>query len=126
MYLLITLSAIIFGLAHLFYGGGWSYGKITQAVIGGWIIGWLYYRYGLHSAILMHWSTNYFIFSYGYFGNMVWGFSENITSDNPLLGAIDFLLTIVGIITIAIFLQKKIREYIDVKEQNSFKDSNIM
>ena len=126
MYLLITLSAIIFGLAHLFYGGGWSYGKITQAMIGGWIIGWLYYRYGLHSAILMHWSTNYFIYSYGYFGNTVWGFSENITSDNPLLGGIDLLLTIAGIITIGIFLQKKIKEYINVKEQNSFKDSNIM
>lgn len=126
VYLLISVSAILFGLAHLFYGGGWSYGKITQAMIGGWIIGWLYYRYGLHTAILMHWSTNYFIFAYGYFGNTVWGFPADSTTDNPLLGGIDFLLTIAGIIAIGLFLQKKIREYIAVKEQNSFKGSNIM
>jgi len=126
VYLLITVSAALFGLAHVFYGGGWSYGKITQSMIGGWIIGWLYYRYGLHAAILMHWSTNYFIFTYGYFGNTVWGFSENSTTNNPLLGGIDFLLTVAGLITIGLFLQKKIREYIAPKEQNSFKDSNII
>jgi membrane protease YdiL (CAAX protease family) len=125
VYVLITISAILFGLAHLFYGGGWSYGKITQAMIGGWIIGWLYYRYGLHAAILMHWSTNYFIFAYGYFGNAVWGFPANSTTNNPLLGGIDLLLTAAGIITIGLFLQKKIREYIIIKE-NSFRDSNIM
>lgn len=126
VYLLITVSALLFGLAHLFSGGGWSYGKVTQAMIGGWIIGWLYYRYGLHTAILMHWSTNYFIFSYGYFGKTVWGFPENSADGNPLLGSIDFLLTLAGIIAIAIFLQKKVRKYIIVKEQNSFKDNNIM
>ncbi|MFQ5940410.1 MAG: CPBP family intramembrane glutamic endopeptidase [Nitrososphaerales archaeon] len=126
VYVLITVSAVLFGLAHLFYGGGWSYGKISQAMIGGWIIGWLYYRYGLHAAILMHWSTNYFVFAYGYLGNTVWGFPENSTTNNPLLGGIDLLLTIVGIIAIGFFFKKRIREYIAVKEQNSFKDSNIM
>lgn len=126
VFMLITFSAILFGIAHLFFGGGWSYGKITQAMIGGWIIGWLYYRYGLHAAILLHWSTNYFIFSYGYFGKTVWGFSESSTSNNPLLGGIDFLLTIAGIIAIALYLQKKISEHISVEEQNGFKDSNLM
>ncbi len=114
VYVLITISAILFGLAHVFYGGGWSYGKITQAMVGGWIIGWIYYRYGLHAAILMHWSTNYFIFTYGYFGNALLGFSQNNIVTNPLLDSIDFLLTMVGIITIGLFLQKKIRQYITV------------
>lgn len=126
VYILITVSAILFGLAHFLYGGGWSYGKIPQAMIGGWIIGWLYYRYGLHTAILMHWSTNYFIYAYGYFGKTIWGFPENDSTDNPLLGGIDLLLTIVGVIAIGLFLHKIIRRYISVREQNSFKDSNIV
>ncbi len=126
VYALITISAILFGLAHLFYGGGWSYGKITQAMVGGWILGWLYYRYGLHAAILLHWSTNYFIFSYGYFGNTVWGFPWDDAANNPLLGSIDFLLTVTGIIAIGIFLQKRISDYLAIKrQQNSFKDTGI-
>lgn len=125
VYILITISAVLFGLAHLFLGGGWSYGKVTQAMIGGWIIGWLYYRYGLHAAILMHWSTNYFIHAHGYFGNTVWGFPEGSTSGNPLLGGIDLLLTIAGVIAIGLFLNKRICEYITIKE-NKLKDgSNI-
>lgn len=127
IYMLITISAILFGLAHIFFGGGWSYGKITQAMIGGWVLGWLYYRYGLHAAILLHWSTNYFIFSYGYFGNTVWGFPWDDTANNPLLASIDFLLTLTGIIAIGIFLQKTISDYLAVKrQQNSFKDTGII
>jgi hypothetical protein len=124
VYMLITVSAVIFGLAHLLYGGGWSYGKISQAMIGGWIIGWLYYRYGLHAAILMHWSTNYFVFSYGYFANTVWGFPPDSTVDNPLLGGIDLLLTMCGIIAIAFYLRRKISEFVTVREQDSFKNSD--
>ena len=127
IYMLITISAILFGLAHIFFGGGWSYGKITQAMIGGWILGWLYCRYGLHAAILLHWSTNYFIFSYGYFSNTVWGFPWDDTVNNPLLASIDFLLTVTGIIAIAIFLRKGIGDYLTVKrQQNSFKDTGII
>ncbi len=127
VYILITISAILFGLAHLFFGGGWSYGKITQAMIGGWILGWLYYRYGLHTAILLHWGTNYFIFSYGYFGNAVWGFPWDDAIKNPLLGSIDTLLTMIGIIAIGIFLQKTIKDYLALKrQQNSFKDTGII
>jgi len=127
VYMLITISAVLFGLAHLFFGGGWSYGKITQAMIGGWILGWLYYRYGLHTAILLHWGTNYFIFSYGYFGNAVWGFPWDDAAKNPLLGSIDLLLTMVGIIAIGIFLQKTIGDYLALKrQQNGFKDTGII
>ncbi len=127
IYMLIGVSAVLFGLAHIFVGGGWSYGKIMQAVIGGSILGWLYYRYGLHAAILLHWSTNYFIYSYGYFGNTVWGFSSDDATSNPLLGSIDFLLTATGIIAISIFSRKVIGDYIEARrQQNRFKDTDII
>lgn len=126
IYTLITVSAVLFGLAHLFFGGGWSYGKVVQAMIGGWILGWLYYRYGLHTAILLHWSINYFIFSYGYLGNAVWSFPLDDVANNPMLASIDFLLTATGIIAIGIFLQKTIKDYALKRQQNSFKDTGII
>lgn len=126
IYALIAIAAVFFGLAHLFFGGGWSYGKITQASIAGWILGWLYYRYGLQASIILHWSTNYFLFSYGYFGNAIWGFPWNETSGNPFLGAIDTILTVTGIIAMAIFLRDKFRSHLASAKQNSFKDSGVI
>ena len=62
--LLIILVAVFFGLAHIISGEAWSGGKFAQAAASGIIIGWVYFRYGLAPALLIHWATNYFIFSY--------------------------------------------------------------
>ena len=62
--LLIVLVSVFFGLAHIISGEAWSGGKFAQAAASGIIIGWVYFRYGLAPALLIHWATNYFIFSY--------------------------------------------------------------
>ena len=64
---LIITVAIFFGAAHIISGTPWSAGKFAQATVAGIIIGWVYFRYGFAPAILIHWATNYFIFSYVYF-----------------------------------------------------------
>ena len=64
--ILIVLVAIFFGVSHIISGEPWSSGKFAQATASGIIIGWIYFRYGLAPAILIHWATNYFIFSYVY------------------------------------------------------------
>ena len=64
---IIIAVGLFFGLAHIISGEPWSEGKFAQATISGIIIGWVYYRYGLISAILIHWATNYFIYSYIFF-----------------------------------------------------------
>ncbi|HXX05267.1 MAG TPA: CPBP family intramembrane glutamic endopeptidase, partial [Candidatus Bathyarchaeia archaeon] len=64
--LIITIG-LFFGAAHIISGNPWSTGKFTQATIAGIIIGWVYVRYGLAPAIIIHWATNFFIFSYSYF-----------------------------------------------------------
>ncbi|MDO8641231.1 MAG: CPBP family intramembrane metalloprotease, partial [Nitrosarchaeum sp.] len=64
---LIVLVGIFFGLAHIMTGEPWSEGKFAQATVSGIILGWLYFRFGLITAILVHWGTNYFIFSYANF-----------------------------------------------------------
>jgi hypothetical protein len=62
--LLIIIVAAFFGLSHIISGEPWSNGKFAQATASGIILGWLYFRFGLVAAILVHWGTNYFVFSY--------------------------------------------------------------
>ena len=61
---LIVGVGIFFGVAHIISGEPWSIGKISQAAASGIILGWVYYKYGLLPAILIHWATNYFLLSY--------------------------------------------------------------
>jgi hypothetical protein len=59
MYILIGLSAVIFGAAHVLHG--WDIGKLSQAAAVGVAFGVLYYKYGLAAAVLLHWQFDYVI-----------------------------------------------------------------
>ncbi len=54
---LVLISATIFGYAH--YLGGWGAWKIPAAAIGGVAFGYLFLKYGLPAAIVMHFATDY-------------------------------------------------------------------
>jgi len=58
LHALVALSSAIFGLAHL--AGGWEPGKFFPAAIAGAALGELYVYVGLHAAIMLHWSFNYY------------------------------------------------------------------
>lgn len=58
MYLLIAISAGLFGLAHVLFGAGWGIGKISEAAGAGVALGALYFKYGLPSAVLLHWTID--------------------------------------------------------------------
>ena len=59
MYILIGVSAVIFGAAHVLHG--WDIGKLSQAAAVGVAFGVLYYRYGFAAAVLVHWQFDYVI-----------------------------------------------------------------
>lgn len=104
VFTLIISVGILFGLAHVFFGESWSIGKFTQSAAGGIILGWVYYRYGLVAAILLHWATNYFIFSYVYFIANLVDISVTDAFVHPLLGSIELLFFVSGIISTAFLL----------------------
>jgi len=112
---LILTVAIFFGAAHIISGAPWSAGKFTQATIAGIIIGWVYFRYGFAPAILIHWATNYFIFSYAYFiAEMT---QSPITGEfsDPFSNTLETLLLIsVGIAIVSITLN-----YIKSKKEST-------
>jgi len=101
MILIITIG-LFFGVAHIISGTPWSPGKISQATVAGIIIGWVYVRYGFAPAVLIHWATNYFLFSYLFF---ISNLSQSPTineSSNPFSNTLEGIIISTGIIAITI------------------------
>ncbi|HET6458289.1 MAG TPA: CPBP family intramembrane glutamic endopeptidase [Nitrosopumilaceae archaeon] len=97
---LIITVAIFFGVAHIISGTPWSAGKFAQATISGIIIGWVYFRYGFAPAVLIHWATNYFIFSYIYFISEMTQSSITEKFSDPFSNTLESLLLVAGGIAI--------------------------
>jgi hypothetical protein len=64
MYILIVLSATVFGAAHVLLGAGWDIGKVSQAAAVGLALGVLYYKYGFAATVLLHWAFDYVVDAY--------------------------------------------------------------
>ena len=101
---IITIVGIFFGVAHVISGEPWTTGKILQASIGGIIIGWVYFRYGLAAAIMLHWATNYFIYSYLFLISEINGISLQNASSHSMIGTFEMILIISGMISVAMLL----------------------
>jgi len=113
--ILIVVVGIFFGLSHIISGEPWSLGKFAQASASGIIIGWVYFKHGLPSAILVHWSTNYFIFAYAYFLADINEITIKDAFSHSLTNSLEILLFITGIISIAML----ILNYVGLKKEKS-------
>ena len=96
---LIIGVCIFFGIAHVISGEPWTDGKILQASIGGIILGWVYFRYGLAAAIILHWATNYFIYSYLFLISEINGISVQNATNHSMIGTFEIILIVSGIIS---------------------------
>ena len=113
--ILIVVVGIFFGVAHIISGEPWSVGKFAQASASGIIIGWVYFKHGFPSAILVHWSTNYFIFSYTYFLADINEITIKNAFSHSLTNSLEILLVITGIISIAML----ILNYVNLKKEKN-------
>lgn len=69
-----AFSAVTFGACHVVCGGGaWDVGKFPEAAYGGFVLGYLYVRYGLHVAVIAHWGVDYFGSAFAFFGQAAYG-----------------------------------------------------
>ena len=103
MYAMIVLSAVLFGLAHFLLGAGWGPGKIASATVAGIALGGLYYLYGLPSAVLLHWSIDYFLTIFG-FNNQALSYMGNFVSLYTIA------LAVVGVAVLITLLIRKLRK----------------
>ncbi|MGQ9468812.1 MAG: CPBP family glutamic-type intramembrane protease [Nitrososphaerales archaeon] len=67
IYLVIFISGVLFGFAHIAFGAGWKIGMVTIASLSGVILGLIYFFYGFPGTVLLHWLFNYFSASSHYF-----------------------------------------------------------
>tara|TARA_B110000014_G_scaffold219390_1_gene174901 strand:- start:895 stop:1881 length:987 start_codon:yes stop_codon:yes gene_type:complete len=102
--ILIIVVGFFFGIAHVISGEPWTSGKILQASLGGIILGWVYFRYGLASAIILHWATNYFIYSYLFLISEINGISVQNATSHSMIGTFEIILIISGIISLTLLL----------------------
>ena len=112
---LIVFVGIVFGFAHIALGESWSEGKFAQAAASGIILGWVYLRYGFVASLLVHWATNYFIFSYANFISQLNFISIEAAFSHSLMSSLELLLLITGVLSISIlflsrFYSKKVSD----------------
>ena len=102
--ILIVVVAVFFGLSHVISGDPWSDGKFAQATASGIILGWIYFRFGLISAILVHWATNYFVFSYVNFISQVSLISVEEAFSHSLVHTMEIIFLISGVLSACILI----------------------
>jgi len=112
---LIVFVGIVFGFAHIALGESWSEGKFAQAAASGIILGWVYLRYGFVASLLVHWATNYFIFSYANFISQLNLISIEEAFSHSLMSSLELLFLITGALSICIlfvsrFYSKKVSD----------------
>jgi hypothetical protein len=103
----IIFVGISFGFAHIAFGDSWSEGKFAQATAGGIILGWVYLRYGIVVSLLIHWSTNYFIFAYAHFISQINYVPLEVAFLNPLMSSLEILFLSAGILAVCILFLNK-------------------
>jgi len=106
--LLIVFVGILFGFAHIAFVDSWSEGKFAQATAGGIILGWVYMRYGFVASLLIHWATNYFVFSYVTFISQINFISIEDAFSHSLMTSLELLLILSGILSVSFLIISKI------------------
>ncbi|MCP8310626.1 MAG: CPBP family glutamic-type intramembrane protease [Candidatus Methylarchaceae archaeon HK01M] len=112
LYLVVFISGLLFGYAHVALGGGWEIGKVTTSSLVGIIFGLVYLFYGLPGAVLLHWSFNYFTGSYYYF--------EKVVGESSLLYFADWSVIIVGLASILFLLIHALGRIIKIHSRKEF------
>ena len=106
--ILIVFVGVLFGFAHIAFGDSWSEGKFAQAAAGGIILGWVYLRYGFVASLLIHWATNYFVFSYAYFIAQINLISIEDAFSHSLMSSLEILLLLSGAFSVSVLIISKI------------------
>ena len=101
---LIVFVGVLFGFAHIAFTDSWTEGKFAQATAGGIILGWVYLRFGFVVSLLIHWATNYFIFSYATFISQINSISIQNAFSHSLMSTLEILLLTSGAFSIVILI----------------------
>jgi membrane protease YdiL (CAAX protease family) len=105
---LVVFVGLLFGFAHIAFGDSWSEGKFAQAAASGIILGWVYLKYGFVASLLIHWATNYFVFSYGNFISQINMISIQDAFSHSFMSSLELLFLIAGAFSICMLIVNQI------------------
>lgn len=103
-WVMVILTAAIFGLAHYVYGGGWQIGKITSAAAVGVALALTYLLYGVQAPVLLHWFFNYYFTSF----ELAWSLCPKVFSVYLVIWSVTIAVGIGGWVALAILAIQKI------------------
>jgi len=63
-WVMVFVTSLFFGLAHLLSGIGWDVGKVTSTFFVGFVLALAYLAYGFQAPILLHWYFNYYFYTF--------------------------------------------------------------
>lgn len=115
--ILIVIVGVFFGAAHIF-SDQWSNGKFAQAAMSGIIIGWVYYRYGFVASLLIHWATNYVVYSYAYLVASVNDTKVTDSFSHSLIQTIEVIVVLTGALAIALTILEYRKNKVTTKDSS--------
>lgn len=107
MILVVLVAGAAFGAAHIIPGDTWGPEKLLQATAAGVILGYVYCKHGLVCAIMIHWASNYFLYSYGYFVAHVGDWDVSQAFQQPFFFTVQVILVAAGAITLAALIMER-------------------
>lgn len=91
-WVMIVVTSVVFGLAHVLSPVGWEIGKVTSTFVQGFFFAATYVVYGFEAPILLHWYFNYYFYFFD--PSVAEGF---FPSTIGLLSVIEIIILLVGI-----------------------------
>lgn len=118
-WIMVLVTSLIFGLAHLFSGIGWDVGKVTSTVMVGFVFALAYLAYGFHAPILLHWYFNYYFYTYE--------LASDLYPSTVSIGILIFFLTlVVGTLGLLAFLVLGVKRIAGGKEPKEREEAPIL
>ncbi len=113
IWLATGLSAVTFGACHVLCGNSWDIGKFPEAAYGGFVLGYLYVKYGFHVAVLCHWGIDFVGSVYSFFGQSFYGIPWNSSTKEVLGQALyDYdMLLLFGLASFLVVVYLGVRRY---------------
>jgi membrane protease YdiL (CAAX protease family) len=111
-WIMLLLTSLIFGAAHLISGIGWEAGKITSTFLQGFVFGVVYLAYGVQAPILLHWFFNYYFYSYE-LG------TRYLSSGLEVFGLIEILTLMLGVFSLVVFAVLELKRILARQKQAS-------
>lgn len=94
-WLVLIITSVGFGLAHVLSGAGWELGKVAPAALSGFALGLAYLLYGAYASILLHWFFNVYFEAFSLSSTL---FGGGFIALEGMIGLLAFVAGAIGIV----------------------------